>query len=104
MAHIDIEIADLESILTNFTENHSQEEIKEMERELKRYMHIKNLWEEFGDIPMDPETECLELPFTPKNPDGKTITVFPERTHREEIWRWFEEYFDLSIAENLMYK
>ncbi|MDE7242526.1 MAG: hypothetical protein K2O18_00910 [Oscillospiraceae bacterium] len=24
---------------------------------------LEELWEQFGDVPMNPETECLEAPF-----------------------------------------
>ena len=34
-----------------------------------------------ADIPMDPETERMEEDFL----------CFPMRTHREEIWHWFDE-------------
>ena len=50
---------------------------------------IKMLWEDFGDIPMDPETECLE----------EAWHGFAVGTHREEIWHWFEETFHVSVAE-----
>lgn len=52
----------------------------------------KDLWEEFGDVPMAPETECIEEPWRD----------FPAGTHREEVWHWFEETFDVSVAEDLM--
>ena len=54
---------------------------------------IRRLWTEFGDIPMDPETECIE----------QSWHGFPAGTHREEIWHWFEETFQISVAEDLMY-
>lgn len=54
---------------------------------------IKKLWEEFGDIPMNPDTECIEIDWH----------GFPVGTHREEIWLWFEETFSLSVAEDLMF-
>lgn len=53
---------------------------------------VKELWEDFGDVPMDPETECIEDFW------GR---FFPG-THREEIWHWFEETFHVSVAEDLM--
>ncbi|MCC2255556.1 hypothetical protein LKD70_14220 [Ruminococcus sp. CLA-AA-H200] len=53
---------------------------------------IKQLWEEFGNVPMDPETECIEEEWH----------GFPEGTHREEIWHWFEESFQVSVAKDLM--
>ena len=55
-------------------------------------MNVKELWGKFGDIPMNPETECIEEPFM----------HFPIGTHREEIWHWFEETFNVSVAD-LMY-
>lgn len=103
MAKIDIEIADLESILMNFRQDHTEEEIKDMEADLARYNHIKKLWQEFGDIPMDPETECLESEFIPCAINGTALYWFPSGTHREDIWYWFEEEFNLSVAEDLMY-
>lgn len=53
---------------------------------------IKDTWKEFGDVPMNPETECIETEWY----------YFPAGTHREEIWHWFEETFDVSVAEDLM--
>ena len=52
---------------------------------------IKNLWQDFGDIPMEPETECIE----------ESWHGFPAGTHREKIWHWFEETFDISVAADL---
>ena len=54
---------------------------------------IRRLWEEFGEIPMDPETECIE----------QSWHGFPSGSHREKIWHWFEETFQISVAEALMY-
>ncbi len=53
----------------------------------------KELWEEFGDVPMDPETECIESPWL----------IFPAGTFREDIWTWFEKAFDVSV-HNLMFE
>lgn len=55
--------------------------------------HIRKLWYEFGNIPMNPETEEIEEEWN----------GFPMGTHREEIWNWFEEYFGISVVD-LMYK
>lgn len=54
---------------------------------------VKDLWDEFGDVPMDPETECIESPWR----------KFPSGTHREVIWHWFEDTFHVSVAEDLLY-
>ena len=34
---------------------------------------------------------------------SREIAVFPAGTDREEIWHWFEETFQISVAEALMY-
>lgn len=54
---------------------------------------IKELWEEFGAVPMNPETECIEEDWN----------RFPAGTFREDIWHWFEETYDVSVAK-LMYE
>ena len=53
---------------------------------------LDELWAEFGDVPMNPETECIESDWL----------HFPAGTNREEIWHWFEETFDCRVAD-LMY-
>lgn len=53
----------------------------------------ETLWKQLGDIPMNPETECMEEAFL----------HFAPGTHRETIWHWFEDYFDLSVARDLMH-
>lgn len=60
-----------------------------MERSITK---AKELWIDFGNVPMNPYTECIEEEWN----------GFPTGTHREEIWHWFEEMFDLSVAEDLM--
>lgn len=57
-----------------------------------RTAYVEELWEEFGEVPVDPCTEEIE----------ESWRHFPPGTHREEIWHWFEESFDLSVAEDLM--
>lgn len=52
----------------------------------------KEVWSEFGDIPMNPETECIE----------ESWRSFPAGTHREDIWHWFESTFKVSVHD-LMY-
>lgn len=54
---------------------------------------VKDLWLEFGDIPMNPETECIEVEWR----------GFPAGTYREEIWSWFEEKFNVRVYD-LMYR
>lgn len=53
---------------------------------------IYRLWLDFGDIPMNPETECIENEWH----------GFEAGTHREDIWKWFEETFNISVAIDLM--
>ena len=46
-----------------------------------RNRELEELWAEFEDIPMDPETDQIESAFL----------HFPAGTHREEIWHWFDQ-------------
>lgn len=54
--------------------------------------YVENLWQEFGAVPMNPETEETEEPWK----------HFPPGTCREEIWHWFEEKFNISVGKDLM--
>lgn len=54
----------------------------------------KRLWEILGDVPCDEENDSeIEEPFQ----------HFPIGTDKMEIWHWFEEEFNLSVAEDLMF-
>lgn len=53
---------------------------------------IMGLWAALGDIPMNPDTERLEEHFL----------GFPAGTSRYDIWTWFEETFNVSVAVDLM--
>ena len=55
--------------------------LTEIETLRERDSELKELWSEFGDIPINPETECIEERFM-----GWGVG-----THREEIWRWFDD-------------
>lgn len=71
--------------------------IRDMEKRKEKEIRptkeeIKVLWGWFGDIPMDPETECLDEAFL----------HFPAGTHREDVWHWFEYSFGISVHD-LMY-
>lgn len=65
----------------------------EIETLAERDTALEKLWEEFGDVPMNPETECMEAPFLD----------FPAGTFREDIWHWFDERHSKGVAY-LMYR
>lgn len=65
----------------------------ELQGERSRLAAVTGLWDEFGDLPMDPETERMEAPFL----------HFPAGTFREDVWHWFEAEFGLSVATDLMF-
>lgn len=53
----------------------------------------KKLWEKLGDIPCDEENDqYIEEPFL----------HFEKGTDKYIIWHWFEEKFNISVAEDLM--
>ena len=53
---------------------------------------IEELWEKFGDIPID-EKECIDVDFH----------IWKKGTNRYDIWHWFDEEFSEGIGV-LMYR
>lgn len=53
---------------------------------------LERLWAEFGDVPMNPETEEIEAQFL----------CFPAGTNREEVWEWFDERYSRGVAKLLL--
>ena len=51
-------------------------------------MLVKMLWDEFGDVPMNPDTERIEEQFL----------IFKVGTSREEIWHWFDSLYSKGVA------
>ncbi len=82
------------STYTNFLDSHlyfNNEEIFNYD-ELKKTI-AKYLWDLLGDVPIKDNDE-VDTPFLD----------FEKGANREEIWAWFEETFNLSVVEDLMYK
>lgn len=52
---------------------------------------LEELWSQFGDIPMNPETECIEAPFLGWGPG----------VNRMEIWHWFDRRHSKGVAHLL---
>jgi len=63
----------------------------ETDKNLNR--RAEEIWEKLGDVPID-EDECIDEVFMD----------FDIGTHREDIWHWIEEKFDVSVATDLMFK
>jgi len=54
----------------------------------ERDKQLEDLWRSFSDVPMNPETECIEENFM----------HFAAGTNREEIWHWFDERHSKGVA------
>lgn len=54
----------------------------------QRDVELEALWDEFTDVPMNPDTEKME----------GTFLHFPAGTPREDIWHWFDERYSKGIA------
>lgn len=65
-----------------------QRMMRNMDTLQKRDTELEQLWNEFTDVPMDPETEKMEEPFL----------HFPAGTNREEIWHWFGERHSKGVV------
>ena len=66
--------------------------IEEIEPLRDRDEALEELWNRFSDVPVDPDTECIEAGFLGWGPG----------IHREEIWAWFDQRYSKGIAY-LMY-
>jgi hypothetical protein len=75
-----------------FKENHSANVFVCGNKQLAGNIDVAFLWEEFGDVSMNPETECMD----------ESWNRCKEGTFREDIWHWFENEFGASVGE-LMY-
>lgn len=42
---------------------------------------VERIWMKFSDVPMNPETECME----------EAVLDFPPGTDKMDIWHWFDE-------------
>jgi hypothetical protein len=61
------------------------EELKTLK---ERDKMLEELWNELEDVPMNPETECIEEDFY----------IFPAGTDREDIWHYFDERHSKGVA------
>ena len=62
--------------------------LQEIETLRDRDEELEELWEKFADVPMNPETECIEEPFM-----GWGAGI-----HREEIWHWFDQRHSKGVV------
>lgn len=62
--------------------------LMEIETLRERDKDLEELWVSFADVPMNPETECIEEKFMGWEPG----------TNREEIWHWFDERYSKGVA------
>ena len=51
----------------------------------------KQLWLEFGDVLID-DNDCITCEWR----------SFSKGTSRFDIWHWFESFFDVSVAKDLI--
>lgn len=81
----------------SFEKDHIDTDWNELDysKEIKTWCNkalAKKLWEKFEDVPVNPDTEEIEIPWF----------GFLPGTYREDIWHWFEDQFFISVAEDLM--
>lgn len=62
--------------------------VSELETLASRDAILEGLWKDFSDVPMCPDTECIEADFL----------HFPAGTHREEIWKWFDLRYSRGVG------
>lgn len=52
----------------------------------------RRLWAQLGDVPLLDNSDLIDEPFL----------HFARGEDRLEIWHWFEETYDVSVARDLM--
>ena len=62
--------------------------LTEIELLRDRDEELEELWDQFEDIPMNQETECIEAPFF-----GWGVGI-----GRDEIWHWFDQRHSKGVA------
>ena len=53
----------------------------------ERDRELEELWGEFADVPVDPDTERIEDDFI----------CFPHGTPKEDVWHWFDERYSKGV-------
>ena len=53
---------------------------------------VQVLWDSLGDVPVNDDNE-IEIEWH----------GFEKGTHTDDIWLWFEDEFDISVAVDLMH-
>lgn len=62
--------------------------LEEIETLRDRDTALEEMWRQFADVPMNPETECIEETFFGWEPG----------VSREEIWHWFDRRHSKGVA------
>ena len=76
----------------SITDFEAVQSIVEAKKRCEEISAAKELWMQFEEIPMNPETEEIEEEWH----------GFSVGTYREDIWHWFAETCNVSVAEDLM--
>jgi len=81
--------------MQNFTDPVAMQSISDAalqrKKDIERFNRAKKLWKKFRDVPVNEDDE-IDINWC----------GFTKGTPREDIWHWFEEEFDLSVAKDLM--
>lgn len=73
--------------------------MRKMDTLQKRDAALEQIWKQFADHPMNPETEEIEAPFLhlPMN-DEDYLVYFDIGTPREDILKWFDERHSKGVV------
>ena len=73
--------------------------MRKMDTFQKRDVALEQIWKQFADHPMNPETEEIEAPFLhlPMN-DEDYLVYFDIGTPREDILKWFDERHSKGVV------
>ena len=106
MSKLQIEIADLESILANHADEHDPDELALMEEDLEQYRYLQGLWEQYEAVPKSDDGLSMLAPFRPYGPDGIPSTTersFEAGAPVGDVLSWFQSRFCVDVREDLGY-
>lgn len=106
MSKLQNNIADLEAILTNSSDDYSQDELRVMEEDLIQFRYLDRLWAQFCSIPLNNDGRRLTAEFHPIGPNGEpsaTEKVFEKGALESTVLAWFESRFCISVKNDLGY-
>ncbi len=101
MAKIDVDIADLESILVNCSQDRTEAELKALMTNLEWLRYVSRVWQSISSAPTRPDGKLAGNLVIPYPHGGRVRRGFTAGTPMADVRLWFEATFRISIQDDL---